>query len=54
MLVPHHGSTETSQRNTFRPREDISEWDWLRLPETLILYMQMDQQDEGKIYELVT
>lgn len=54
-LVSHLGSSETGQlMNSYRPRSEIEEWDWLRPPTTLQPYLRWEPYDrENDIFELV-
>jgi thioester reductase-like protein len=54
-LVSHYGSTETGQlMNSFRPRSEILEWDWLRPLESALHYTRWEPYDnEENICELV-
>ena len=54
-LVSHFGSTETGQlMNSFRPRSEILDWDWLKPLESAVPYIRWEAYDsEDNICELV-
>ena len=54
-LVSHFGSTETGQlMNSFRPKDEILEWDWLRPLESALPYFRWEQyHKENNVFELV-
>lgn len=54
-LVSHFGSTETGQlMNSFRPKEEILEWDWLRPLDSALPYVRWEPYDKkSHSFELV-
>ncbi|KAF2481900.1 putative NRPS-like enzyme [Neohortaea acidophila] len=55
-LMSHVGASETGQlMNSFRPRDEIEEWDWLRPSATLQKYLRWEAVDDvaNNVYEMV-
>ena len=54
-LVSHFGSTETGQlMNSFRPKSEFQDWDWLQPLESALPFIRWEPYDEEhSIFELV-